>query len=386
MRKFFLAFLLFSPFWLTGQSDDSVYWQKNIYPLDVFDDSGFHSFFVLDSVVDDYEFFFSAEEHWRSVNSQIQFMLLTYLHQKAGVRNLILEGGFTYGYLINEYLETGDRRLLKKVLNDIPVCPEDQMDLFRKLYKYNQQLPEEERIMVSGIDLEHSPELALQGLHTLLPEKESPAEIEPLTGEIQRLHYSRVFEDRAVKKLFKKLELDLQKHPRIYADYLGENFPVFELIVENALKGYKFTIIKALFFQRVWEKREEQIYKNFVALQPRMKSGKYFAQFGGLHTDIHQSRRWKFPTLANRLNSMPDSPVGSQVMTISRFFRDMKADYQNLGEHEKLLEMMDYIEENFAEKIVICSMVGKDTPFREMSKTFQYILLLDSSLESEPCK
>ncbi|MDX2249072.1 MAG: erythromycin esterase family protein [Bacteroidia bacterium] len=371
---------------LHAQISDTTYWRENVYPLEIEGDSLSDSFFVLDSTVGKYRFFFTAEQHWRTINSQIQFAFLTYLHQKAGVRNLILEGGFTYGYLINRYLETGDKRLLKRVLNDIPVCPQDQMRMFEQLRKYNAQFPLEDRIMVSGIDLEHSPELALQGLSTIIPEQKPPDEIAVQVEEIKNLHQLRVFEAKKVNQLFQRLSKDFDQKNSIYSAYLGEDYDLAKLIVKNALQGKSFSLIKAVLFKKTWEKREEQLFANFVALQPRMKPGNYYAQFGALHTDIKASINWKFPSLAHRLNFYPESPVLGEVMTISRYFRRMSAEYNRLGEEDKLTQMVDYVEKNYKNPVVLCSMIGKNSPFAEMSKTFQYILLLEPEAEASPCE
>ncbi|MEZ4829477.1 MAG: erythromycin esterase family protein [Bacteroidia bacterium] len=383
---FFLLLVSESQF-IYAQDSDSLYWQSNIYPLEISGDSSFGSFSALDSIVGQYRFFFTAEQHWRTINTQIQFAFLTYLHRKAGVRNLILEGGFTYGYLINRYLETGDDRLLKKVLNDIPVCPEDQLNMFEKLRNYNLQFPPEDRIMVTGIDLEHSEELALQGLHTLLSEEREPsAAIAPMIRQIAELHQSKVLEVKKIRHLFRILQADFKRHDSEHAAYWGDNYPLVRLINENAIAGKSFSLIRAILFKKTWETREKQMFANFIALQPRMNPGNYYAQFGALHTDIKTSINWKFPSLAHRLNFFDESPVSGEVMTVSRYFRRMAADYNRIGEEDKLTRMVNFAEANYSNPIILCSMIGPNSPFAEMSKTFQYIMLLDPGAEAPPCE
>lgn len=392
-RNFCVIFYCFfihcflAPEALKAQHADTTYWRENIYPLEIDGDSTFSSFQALDSIVANYRFFFTAEQHWRTINSQIQFAFLTYLHQKAGVRNLILEGGFTYGYLINRYLETGDKRLLRRVLNDIPVCPKDQMKMFEKLRNYNAQFPPEDQIMVTGIDLEHSPELALQGLHTLIPPDRVPAqEIASLIDEISALHQSTVFEKAKVNRLFQKLNRDFGRRGTDHETYWRQDYALVKLIVENALHGKSFSLVRAILFRKTWEKREEHLFDNFIALQPRMKPGNYYAQFGALHTDIKASINWKFPSLAHRLNFYTQSPVEGEVMTVSRYFRKMASEYNRLGEEDKLTQMIRFAENNYEVPVVLCSMIGKNSPFAEMSKTFQYIMLLDPGAEAPPCE
>lgn len=382
---FNVGLLAFLPLVISAQIPDSVYWQSNVQRLDLNDDSLFASFEMLDTVVDDYQFFFTAEQHWKTINTQIQFAFLTYLHKKAGVRNLILEGGYAYSYLINRYLQTGDRRLLKKALNNIPVCPDDQQQMFELLYVYNHQLPDSLRIQTTGIDLEHAPELTIQALHTMLPDKEAPRQIAKSMAKITELHQSRYYDKRDVKRFFKRLSKDLSRKRKHLISFWGEDFGRYELLVNNTLHGFKFNLIKALIFKNSWQKREEQMYHNFLTLLPYMKSGNYYAQFGALHTDITQSRSWEFPSLAHRLNYFETSPVSDSVLTISRYLRKMQDQYEVLGEQEALYDMVTHIEKHIPTGIVLCNLMGVGSPFERLSQNFQFLLLIDEEIERQSC-
>ncbi|MEM6345195.1 MAG: hypothetical protein AAF927_14990 [Bacteroidota bacterium] len=366
-------------------AQDSTYLQRYATPLEVA--GTYEGFAAIDTVLPNYRFFFTAEEHWQSINTQIQFAFLSYLHQKAGVRNFIVEGGYSYGFLLNRYLQTGNERLLDKVVNDIPVCPENQLALFKEIYAYNQTLPEEDHIQVTGIDLEHSAELAVQCLHTLLPKKTPHRKIARKIDKLRDLHRSDYFVEREVKSYFRSLNKDIAKREQLYRNYWGEDFPRFQMIVENTLQGFGFDFLRLMLFPQKWQEREERMYKNFLVLQPYMKKGTYYAQFGALHTDIKESFRWEFPSLAHRLNYFDSSPVDGQVLTISRYFRDMKPNYDRLGESDRLHGMMDQIEKKFKnEEIVLLNLMGQETPFPRLSQTFQFIMLLDEDLEEDRCE
>ena len=384
-RSFFLLFFLL-PSLILAQHAENRYWEKYAKPLDVENDPTWDSFSMLDSVVDKFDFFFTAEQHWKSINTRIQFAFLTYLHQHAGVRNMIVEGGYSYGFLINQFLETGDERLLKKVVHDIPVCPDNQMEMFRKIRVYNMQFPEKDRIKVTGIDLEHSPELVIQCLNTLRPGGKIPRSIQRKIEHITSLHQSPYFEEKRVKKFFQRLYRDINsKRRNDYQKYWGNDFDLFEMIVENTVQGYSFSFIRASIFTKSWQKREDRMFRNFLSLSKHMKEGKYYAQFGSLHTDIKKSFVWEFPSLAHRLNYFNNSPVENKVLTISRYFRKMQTNYEKLGEYDSFLQMMNEIEDHFSENIILCSMIGRNSPFREMSKTFQFILLINENAEKEGC-
>ena len=237
MRTTLCILLGWFPWLLAAQQTDTTYWQQNAQALVISGDSIRPGLLIEDRILQKYQFFFTAEQHWRSINTQLQFAFLRYLHQHANVRNLIVEGGYSYGFLVNEYLKTGDQRLLKKVINDIPVCPDDQLGLFQKIYRYNQQFPEEEHIQVTGIDIEHSPEIVLQCLNKILPEHDPPAVINRQINKLQELHRSRFLDEKGVKKFFKKLYKDLARRENIYKKFWGEDFDLFQLVLKKHAPG-----------------------------------------------------------------------------------------------------------------------------------------------------
>ncbi|RMG67816.1 MAG: hypothetical protein D6722_12590 [Bacteroidetes bacterium] len=371
---------------LSAQPLDSLYWRTYLQPMSLVPESDTSSgFALLQPVIESYRFFFTAEQHWRTINSPIQFAFLRYLHQTAGVRHLILEGGYSYGYLLNRYLETGDERLLHKVVTNLPVCPEDQMAMFEALYAYNQSLPEADRIQVTGIDLEHAPELALQALHTMLPAGDPPASIARRMQQLRDLHQSPYYDRRQVKRFFKRLQRDLDRQEAAYRTYWGTDYELVQLIAINVLEGMEFGIIRAMIFPEKWPEREARMYQNFLTLAPRLKPGNYFAQFGALHTDIEKSFKWTFPSLAHRLNFFPESPVAGQVLTVSRYLPDMMQDYKPLAEYEAFRELVRRAKRQFPDQIVLASMIGEGSPFHRLRTNYQFLMLIDPELEKVGC-
>lgn len=370
---------------LRAQAPESSYMTSYARALDL-EDPEFHSFALLDDVVPEYTFFFTAEQHWRSINTQLQFSFLKYLHKQAGVRHLIVEGGYSYGFLLNEFLESGDERLLNKVMRDVPICPEDQMELYRRIHRYNKYLDPADKIQVTGIDLEHSPELVLQTLYRMMPEDaDPPKRIRPKIEELQRLHESQFFNEKEVRKFFNVLDRQVKRRYKEYQAYWGEDFELFNMIVDNTLQGFQFTWLRSALFQKSWQERESRMYRNFLTIAPTLKSGNYYGQFGALHTEINRSQVWDFPPLAQRLNSLPGSPVRGEVLTISRYIRTFSQNYERLGESEALEKLIGILDERFHDEVVLFSLIGDNTPFREMSKNFQFMILIDEDLEEESC-
>lgn len=370
---------------LSAQEGDSIYWET--YHVDILSKSDSllpPRLPILDSTLADYRFFFVGEVHWRKLNTQIQWAFLKHLYEQAGVRNLIVEGGFAFSFLLNQYLKTGEERLLEKALTDIPSCPEDEAVFFRTLYRFNQNVPDSSRIIVTGIDVDKSPALSIQVLNTLLPDAPPPKSLFPLMKRIEELHYTRYFDPGEVRRYFKRLNRDMAAHPARYQAYWGENYPLLQLLVANTLEGYKFTFVRSTFFQKAWQRREERMYENFLALQPFMAKGAFFGQFGALHTDLKRSARWEFPTLAHRLNHFTNSPVSNKVLTISRFAGKV-VKYDRIQGGTQLKAWMAFLDQAHSGKVVLCSLVGKESPFGELGENFQYILWVDEDMDQQAC-
>lgn len=108
-----------------------------------------------------YDVFIVSEVHGVNLNYDVKWELLKDLHHKKGLNTLLLEVSYTSGYLLNEYLHTGDEKLLETVFSfyrGSTFYTRDEVNFFKKLYEYNMYFPIEKRIQVIGIDLEHSEE------------------------------------------------------------------------------------------------------------------------------------------------------------------------------------------------------------------------------------
>jgi len=372
-------------FHLNAQTD-SLAWASLVHPLVIKGDSNFLSFEPLDEIVPDYSFFFTGEEHRKKINTQLQLNFLLYLHQMAGVRNLIVEGGYSYAYLLDSYLRSGDERILDKALAVAPICPDNMRTMYQNIYRYNQKLEVKERIKVVGIDLEHSPELALQVLDLKIPPGPFPKGIKKHLKRARDLHRSPYMDEKRVERMFKRLNKDIEKKEEEYREFFGDEFPLFKMIVENTVAGYDFNWISLALSTRAWEEREQQMFRNFLLIQGELNPGGCYAQFGALHTQLAKGISWEFPTIARQLNEKPSSPFKGEVMAITRYLRDFEEEYEGWEEKEALKSMIGYIKKTHPGRVVLCRLAGKDAPFPKISKAFQYMIYIDEDLEDIRCR
>ncbi|MCI4666849.1 MAG: erythromycin esterase family protein [Bacteroidia bacterium] len=380
-------FLFLSIFTLKlGAQTDSIKWQNYVHPLVIKGDSNFISFEPLDEVVPKYSFFFTGEEHRKKINTQLQLNFLLYLHQTAGVKNLIVEGGYSYGFLLNSYVKSGNERILDKALAVAPICPDNMRTMYRRIHQYNKNLPEKDQIRVLGIDLEHSPELALQVLNLQIPNKEFPKAIKKRLKAVKELHKSPYIDDKQVSRMFKRLKKDMEKKEGEYKAFLDNNFSIFEMIVDNTVAGYNFNWLNIALSTKSWKVREDQMYLNFLTIQRELQDGGCYAQFGALHTQLAKGLSWDFPTIARQLNEKGNSPVKGEVMAITRYLRNFQDEYAKWKENDALKDMINYVEKAYPDRVVLCRLTGENSPFKNISKAFQYMIYIDEDLEEIRCK
>lgn len=366
---------------------DTLNWRGLTQPLMLSGDKNFASFGLLDSSVGDFQFFFTGEQHYQKINARLQWQFLRYLHQRGNVRTLILESGYSYGMIVNEYLKTGNQKLLDKALAVSPICPENQRKLYQLIYQFNEGLPEAERIYVLGIDLEYEPELSLQALNQLMEGDNYPKAISKNLRKLRRLHRSDYYDEQEVRRFFKRMQADMERNIVAHVDYWGDNFPTAAYIVDNTVRGQKFGPVQLIFQEimedkNLWEEREQRMFENFLLLRKQAQKGNYYGQFGTLHAFL-QPVYWEFPSLARRLNTRKDSPVKGKVLSIVRYIPDLVASSYQPQEQSLVSEVADYVSESYPGNVVLTRLSESLVSLQGLS---QYMLIIDPELLEPACK
>lgn len=343
----------------------------------------------LDEELDRYSFFFTAEEHWQSINQPIAYRFLIYLHQQAKVRNLILEGGYSYGFLIDQYLQTGQEGLLLRAIYDTPVCPVNQMQFYKQLYAYNQSLPEKERIRVLGVDVEHSPLLVTECLYQLLPNKPLTAGVKDRISTLKQMQESDEYIEKDARRFYRQWYKELAERRRAYRRFWGQDFWRFEMILENLNMGFDSPQRENFIYTHGEDKRrEQQLFKNFRQLyqQDQFAKGGFFAQFGGIHTELKPAINWGYSTFAQQLNEEILSPVAGEVLTISRYFRKYSQVYQRFQQFEAFQQFMQQVESTSPHPLTLVNLGRPELGFPEISRNFPFILVVSKDLERKKCR
>lgn len=267
----------------------------------------------------DYRVFLAGEYHAQTKGYQTQKMLIQYFHEEQDVDYLICELGMGQGFLLDDYIQTGNEENLIFMMEELEgtlAYTQDEYQLWKWLYDYNQQQPENDKLHIIGLDIEFQKKTSARGLSLLLDNSVTPAEeIQPL---IERIKES---DGTAVKEFPQALE----KYPEQMKEIFGENFPWAEQYAKNVTATEKFFELNQSGGANAHQIRDDKMTDNlFFAMEQLPEDAKFFGQFGAEH--ILQSEMITTFVLQENYNRFAmqlqadDSPVKGEVCSIYLVF------------------------------------------------------------------
>lgn len=351
----------------------------------------------------DYRVFLAGEYHAQTKGYQSKKMLIQYLHEKQDVDYLICELGMGQGFLLDDYIQTGNEENLIFMMEELEgtlAYTQDEYQLWKWLYDYNQQQPENDKLHIIGLDIEFQKKTSARGLSLLLDNSVTPAkEIQPL---IERIKES---DGTAVKEFPQALE----KYPEQMKEVFGENFPWAEQYAKNVAATNQFYDWMEEGKTNFHQIRDDKMTDNlFFAMEQLPEDAKFFGQFGAEH--ILQSEMITTFVLQENYNRFAmqlqedDSPVKGEVCSIYLVFLQKSqsprsTNYYLMNESEI---PVDSFQDYFAQDTFI-PLDEKGSPFTrygeeqvqdregsdnkaamDLTDYFQKILLLPDSEACEP--
>lgn len=305
----------------------------------------------LDSIVGQYDVFITGENHtYLKSNARLWVKMIKYLNQYAGVRNVLIEYGYSSGWLINQYIQTGDSNLFE-VLKAYSF--KELAYAYRDMMEYNKTLPPDRKLYFTGIDLERGVYSACKVLSLMIPkEKDIPDSIELHIESLQSLvsyNDNKIFNDDedgtdyfnsySSNSTIEKIIANFRKHPDYYRNYLGDKFAEFERVIKGLEDVQTWTSYEDDNATHQFIFREKYMYDRYLE-ESKSKAGKFFGQFGRCHsaTSIQEenSCNWyNFKSLAHRIQTSKDPGNRQKVFSIGILYNESIEDegWQNVQEH-----------------------------------------------------
>lgn len=291
---------------------------------------------LLDSVLGDYSVFITGENHtYTESNARLWFKMIKYLNEKAGVRNVMFEYGQTYGFLVNEYMKTGDSLLFNSI--DRFAYPEYSA-VIKELKVYNDSLPNDKKLHFTAIDIDRGVYPIVKALDYLLASRNTmPSDsislhiqsVQSLAGYNdyklnEELKYPGVFTFKT-RSTLALLAANFVTNRQDYIDYLGDDYEPFRRIIEDQYTaGEKWHQYKEQDAVQQYVFRENYMHKVFLK-ERSQNPGNWFGQFGRCHTTKshkeNNSCEWfEFNSLAQRIINTKGGELQNQVLTLAQVY------------------------------------------------------------------
>ncbi|WP_435791508.1 hypothetical protein [Clostridium sp.] len=389
-----------------NESEVINFLRKNYSSIDASDNKDFSTFKLLDSSLKGKEVFFTAENHGVAVNSELEIKFLKYLKEKVGIKYWLLELSYSDGEMLNKYLATGDESILEEMYKPLKgtfAWNKQSYAIWGKVYEFNKSLPEDEKIKIIGIDIEHQYVNAIRYMNSLIPSRKAPEEIKDLISLVSEMYNNINTKQNAdiYVELSNKLDESIKSNPTLYKEFFGENLFGFELVNENIIAQVKAYKAGDMSFNQI---RDDKIYDNFKKIYHHIPKGKFYGQWGLNH--VFQKAQGNVDWLASLMNNS-DSPVKGKVLSIVYLYDNCDvmtrgnystAKLTSYGSNDNILEPFS------KEDITLFKLTGEQSPFHQeliwpfninisdgiiptegvTTDYFQYMILIKSAKATTP--
>lgn len=384
MNKYWIILLLMVGFSATSKAEDKK--SKIADTLHLYADT-FAGLSELDSFVKDFDVFITGENHtYLKSNARLWVKMIKYLHQQAGVRNVLIEYGYSSGWLINRYIQTGDSSLFEVLkaysFKELAYAYKDMME-------YNKTLPEDKKLYFTGIDLERGVYSACKVLSLMIPkDKNIPDSIELHIESLLSLvtyNDNKIFNENedgtdyfnsySSNGTLEKIVANFRNRTDDYRQFLGSNFQEFEKVIKGLEDVQTWTSYEDDNATHQFIYREKYMYDRYLE-EYKSKGGKFFGQFGRCHsaTSIQEenSCNWyNFKSLAHRIQSAKDLGVRQKVFSIGILYNESIEDegWRSIQEH------IDSIFNDVPEESIVLYNIRKDSLLNSrLSDMFNFVL------------
>lgn len=390
-----LLFTLFSSKSYTNEKD---YLSKNNKPINLEDTNDFSGLESLKDDLQDKKIIFTGEDHTLTKDDLFKIKMIKYLQKEIDLKYYLDEGGYANTYFFNKYLKTGDENILKQAFNQVEGTAMHNIDdynFYKSLYEFNQTLPEDKRIEIVGIDIEHGGLSSYEFIMDIM--KNNSLKTKPLDKLLTGLkkYHQREINPINLRTLNQNLIDDVKKNEKVYKDIFGKNLEDFKYLLNNI----EAMCVSYSSEEKDWNNvRDKYIYDNFKYIDSKLDNAKYFGQWGGAH--VYQDTIYEsyydlnYDFIASLLNK--DDQYKGKILSIQYGYYS-KSNMEINSKVDKNL-FNDYINSG---KYTLFKLNGKNSPFSNdfvyplhfkpkpqenqvTTDLFEYLMLINDVEQSKP--
>ena len=338
-----------------------------------------------------YRFFIVGEYHFKKSNSEIFLETFKNLYKNANVRIIFMEAGFSTGILVNHYLKTGST----ETLDYLSFNRQFPKSHYIKLKEFYDSLPEDDKFMVIGVDLEiyetndffdYAVELIFND--TIIPDytQELINDFTESTND-NDLDYTET--------IFNNLYFDWKNNQPKYDSLLLEKSELYSKLMTRTKISYRFDYYNYNYGRDtiMQTRRERFIFENIIDEVKKYPNYNFFAQFGLAHIGLNRflivKDEYSFESFSTKLNKSQKSPIKDSVcsLAILYFDKDLKENGSFLNSYSKFtyyLSRKKYLPNDVykslkgiatTDALHIVDMQREGTPIKnQRNKNFQYLI------------
>ncbi|MFA6088081.1 hypothetical protein [Mucilaginibacter sp.] len=354
------------------------------------------------------QLFMIGEGHGIKYSYDIQYDMVAYLQKTIGARYLFMELGYLDGILLNEYLKTGDDAAYRagfEKYNGTYYYNKSVHELFKKLYRLNQTLPANKKIIVLPVDIEHGYRKAIQYLQDNMFTGENANT--PVGLALHKIDSEKgVGKDIANEMV--KIYPDYKANIATYSKALGKQFNDADFLMRNTYEMLNIALKKV-----ADTRRDSVMLENFNIYKKRynLQNEKLIGLFGGFHVkQTDEPNDLRFAALLKRAAVVKG--ICSALMVYNGGYIMMpkgRNDTTKTGNRYKhVANTYDYFTGSFTDgdlltpynnsgKGVLFNLTAKGTPFKgqksflmekdqyaNVDEMFQLLILINNSPATEP--
>ncbi|WP_461614467.1 TraB/GumN family protein [Clostridium sp. Marseille-QA1073] len=290
--------------------------------------------------IKDKSIIFTNEHHGIKENSDIQYKFINYLMDNWDLEYFLMECGHASGVILNEYLQSGDEKLLDDIFENGVLekgNTYEAKEFMKKLYLKNKDLPEDKKLIIVGLDVMEEPGGVTYYFKNISEKhKEMPkVQLDKMKSILQysELEWTATEKSSEFLKVIEDLDKDLEESENAYVKYLG-NDGLFDLKlivnnlksssdIEKSLKKGGMTANKGYY-----ELRDKMSYENFKKIYERFGGGKYYSHYGLQHVYQNEINTVKFLAA----NFKEDPNFKDNIYSINTIYKEGQYyNYSNLA-------------------------------------------------------
>lgn len=306
-----------------------------------------------------YRVFLAGESHAETKSYAAKKALMEYFNKNLNIRYFLVEIGLGSGIVLDNYIQTGDEDELDYYMSQLggtSAYTNEEAEFWKSLYEYNQNLENDKKIHVIGLDVDHQVRTAVKSLSLMIDDSNVDEDLSEL---------NRFIENNEPEALY-KLEEGLDKYPDKIEKLFGEYFDDVKQLCINFDYTCKFLSAgEEKQNSRDYDIRDEAMMSNFLYAYNKYKNESFFGEFGSEH--IYQSAcetgksSPEYNRFGMRLNES-SSPVKGKVCSILYLYPI--GNNADLGRVELKSECIDYsVFQDYLIKDIIISLDERNSPF-----------------------